>query len=566
MERSARTNWALRALLAGLALAALLWTVNHRKDSAAASESVARPTAADVDTRNGVAATTQAESREQVPAPELLPTEARSTRIEVREAGGAALVGASIFTKDLGGWIERGQTDNAGVVELGFEPDSTVEIVARAQGFVPGRDCSEPPHAAERTLVLEPGDRICGVALTSTGAPPRKPVRVLAFSRERELDGLAQNVDRLSENDPSLLLTTTDESGAFCLDGARRDELHVLACGGHGYADRRGVTTVQAGTTDVSISLTRLFGVAVQFIDGTGVDEVQSLGGRTLEGWCEAPDSSFHGATGIDVWLSGLDPKWSSVPAGMLLWVYRSDSEADTLGPIRLNHELAGFVAGVERFHAGSLAAEVPTHVVALQPVRSGRGTVEVVFSSRAATAEASRVRQLEEGELRLSDPDGNVWDFLVKAGSDGRAQVPGVPFGRYSARYVSPPFQFPGRAEPGIELHVDSDGSRFEVPLDGTGWLRLQLRRRDGTAYSGHVQLTLFHGEGQAETSGRRQSPVSLGRSVDAPHVVEGLAPGRYTALAVMPTFESDVGKRFIVLDVRDGEETVVNAVVADD
>jgi hypothetical protein len=553
-------------LVAGLALAALLWTVNRREESASAPDLVAQPAAEGVETRIGAAAASQVGSREQVPAPELLAREDRGTKIEVREAGGAALAGASIFTKDVGGWVERGHTDDAGVLELDLEPDRTVEIVARAQGFVPGRDHSEPPHAAERTLVLEPGDRICGVALTSTGAPPRKPVRVLAYSRERELDGVARYVGRLSENDPSLLVATTDESGAFCLDGARRGELHVLACGGHGYADRRGITTVQAGTSNVSISLTRLFGVAIRFIDATGVEEVRSFGWRELGGGCGAPDARVHATTGVDVWLAGLDPKWTSVPPEMLLWIYSSDTESDTLGPMRLDHELAGFSPGSESFDAGTVAAEIPTHVVALDPTHSGRGTVDIVFTSRTGDDDGARARRFPEGQLRLTDESRNVWSFTVKPGDSDRVQVQGVPFGRYRARYVSQPFQFPPRAEPAIELLVDGAGAKLEVPLDGTGWVTFRLRRLDGTAYSGHIQLTLLEGEQGQSGSNKTRARVSVARSFDAPYRVEGLAPGTYTALAVMPTFESDAGKRFIVLDVRDGEETVVNAVVADD
>jgi len=506
------------------------------------------------------------ELREQVPASEPLATAERGIRIEVRAAGGAAVAGASIFTKGLGGWVERGQTDDAGVVELEFEPGSPVEIVARAPGFVPGLDRSEPPHAAERTLVLEPGDRICGMALTSTGAPPRKPVRVFAYSRERELVGLARNVARLAENDPSLLVTTTDESGAFCLDGARKDELHEVACGGNGYADRRGTTAAQAGKLDVSISLTRLFGVAFQFIDSTGVEKVRSLGGRMIEGWCEAPGSRVHSATDVAVWLAGLDPKWTSVPPGMLLWVYSSDTESETLGPIRLDHELAGFAAGVERVNAGTVAAEIPTHVVALEPTHFGRATVEIVFTSRAGTDGAVRVRDVKEGLLRLTDQDRNAWDFLVESGNDGHAQVHGVPCGRYRARYVSQPFQFPPRTEPAIELLVEAvAGAKLEVPLDGTGWVRLSVRRKDGTAYSGQIQLSLFEGEHGQRGEREFRTRLTTGRSLGAPYLIEGLAPGRYTVFAHMPTFRSESGSHFIVLDVRDGEETVVSASVAD-
>lgn len=94
---------------------------------------------------------------------------------------------------------------------------------------------------------------------------------------------------------------------------------------------------------------------------------------------------------------------------------------------------------------------------------------------------------------------------------------------------------------------------------------MTFRLRRRDGTAYSGHIQLTLLEGVQGKSGSEKTRARVSVARSLDAPYLVEGLAPGTYTALALMPTFASDGGERFIVLDVRDGEETIVNAVVAD-
>ncbi len=485
-----------------------------------------------------------------------------STVILAVDERGAIVDGARIFTRSGGAWIERGRTDRTGALDLELTGTGAIELVGRASGFTPVRANCAPPHPERLTLVFRPADRICGVVRTSGGAPPSAPVRVMVFSRQTTLEELVGRVERLTDSDPSLLLTVTDADGAFCIDGVNAGELYALACGGAGYVRRGGVGTVRAGEENVSIEVTRLFGAAVQFVDRAGQREIRSLAHRTLEGWCEEQGSSFRGGVAaVDVYLSGLDPKWSFVPPGMLLWFFESDSEAVSIGPVRLDHELAGYAAGVERFPAGIVSSDIPIHVVALDDRFAERGTLEVVFITRAGSDESLRARATHGGRLELSSDSGAVWQFPVEPDADGKALVEDVPCGRYGARFASGLFAHPPRAEALVTLDVFASGSRFDVPLTGTGWIRFELSDRAGAPYAGHVQLMLTRGERGTQGEWKPGAKLAAGRGIRPPYIVEGLEPGRYTATLTLPSFRPTSGGGALVVDVRPDEESVIRA-----
>ncbi len=142
-----------------------------------------------------------------------------STRILAVDERGALLEGAAIFTRSGGAWIVRGSTDRNGALDLELIRTGAIELVGRASGFTPVQASCAPPHPERLTLVFTPADRICVVVRTSGGAPPSAPVRVMVFSRKTTLEELVGRVERLTDSDPSLLLTVTDADGAFCIDG-----------------------------------------------------------------------------------------------------------------------------------------------------------------------------------------------------------------------------------------------------------------------------------------------------------------------------------------------------------
>ena len=557
--RKADSRRSVYMLLGSCLVASMLyWTITSQErgpdDAATAAPTLLLPGADDVI----VAPVPSAQRTETIS--QASPSVGMS-RVLAEDTLGTRLEGVRVFTHGELGWTLRGLTDGAGVLALDIESDSTVKVAGRADGCTPARSTSTPPHSAEVRLVFEPGDRICGVVRTHTGVAPGLPVRLMAFSREQPRATLIQRSEYLTAADPTLLLAQSDADGAFCIDGVTRGEVYALACGGHGYVSQSGVTSVEAGKLDVSIEVTRLFGVGIQFIDRTGHHVVSTLGGRGLNGWCEAPQSRYHGAVGIDALLAGLDPKWMSLPPDMVLWTFVSNSETDTLGTVHLEHEIAGYAPGAERFDAGIVAKEVPVVLVPLDPVHDGRATVDVVFATTVDADGHRRVRQPHEGRLQLRGEDGVEWAFPVPATEDQRVSVHGVPLGSYRARYVSAPFQFPARDLAPLALEVSAEGARFEVPLAGTGWIRLSLKRADGSAYEGQVQLALLEGEVKIRPDGSFRGSAAAARPVNAPYLIEALAPGRYTALLDAPAFVSTTGQRLLAVEVREGEETLLAA-----
>ena len=487
-----------------------------------------------------------------------------SLQVVALDDHGAALEGATIYARHGGIWRDCGRTDRAG--ELRFESGEApeIELVGRAVGYTPSRATFALPYPERLPLVFTQGERICGVVRTSRGMPPSNPVRLVAFSSEVETPSIVRRVAFLAEGDPSLLVAVTDEDGTFCIDGVTAREVFSLACGGAGYVARGGVRAVRAGE-HVSIEVTRVFGAAAQFVDRVGGQLIRGLGQRTMETWCEEPGASYRGGSeSLDIFLAGVDPKWSVVPPDMLLWFFESDSEAQSIGPVRLDHELAGYAAGVERFPAGIVSDELPVFVVAVEDRFTDRAAIEVHFTSKAGSHDQPRIRAPHEGQLELIQQDGTVWQFLVEPDTQGRARVEDVPCGHYEARFVSQPFAFPSLQEAAVPIEVLEGGTRFDVPFDGTGWIRFELSNRTGAPYRGVVQLMLTRGEQPAGPRGRFSGRLAAGRSMRPPFLVEGLEPGRYTARLLFPAFEAGFGTGALTVDVHADEEAVVRARLA--
>lgn len=488
-----------------------------------------------------------------------------SLQVVALDDHGTALEGAAIYARCGGIWRDCGRTDRAGELRIEISEAPEVELVGRAGGYTPSRATLAIPCPERVPLVFMQGERICGVVRTSRGMPPSIPVRLVAFSSEVETQNIVRRVGSLAEGDPSLLAAVTDADGAFCIDGVTAREVFSLACGGAGYVARGGVRTVRAGQQQVSIEVTRVFGAAAQFLDRTGRQTIRGLGHRTMETWCEEPGASYRGSSGsLDVFLAGVDPKWSVVPPDMLLWFFESDSESQSVGPVRLDHELAGYAAGVERFPARIVSDELPVFVVAVEDRVTERAAIEVHFTSEAGSHDQPRIRAPHEGQLELTRQDGTVWQFLVEPDTQGRARVEDVPCGHYEARFLSPPFAFPAFQEAAVPIEVAESGTRFDVPFDGTGWVRFELSNRTGAPYRGVVQLMLTRGEERAGPGGKFSGRLAAGRGLRPPFLVEGLEPGRYTARLLFPAFEADSGTGALTVDVHADEEAVVRARLA--
>ncbi len=248
----------------------------------------------------------------------------------------------------------------------------------------------------------------------------------------------------------------------------------------------------------------------------------------------------------------------------MLLWLFECDSEATSIGPVRLDHELAGYAAGVERFPAGIVSSEIPIHVVPLDDGFAERAALEVVFTTTAGSDETLRVRVLHRGHLELTGESGAAWQFAVEPDAEGKAIVADVPCGRYGARYVSRPFAHPPPTQAPLTLDVLQTASRFEVLLNGSGWIRFELSDRAGAPYAGHVQLMLIRGERGTRGEWEPGARLAAGRGIRPPYIVEGLEPGRYTATLTLPSFRPTSGGGALVVDVRPDEESVIRAQLA--
>lgn len=486
------------------------------------------------------------------------PSPETTTILPVDEAG-QALGGVEVFMRTSSAWASKGTTEEAGSIEVNLEDTDSVDIVARSPGHVSCRYTSEPPHPSIIRLVLEPGGRICGQVLTPKGVAPQADVRVMAVPRFEALE-TADLLVMLQDGDPSLVTAAVDDDGSYCVEGLRPSQLYSLMCGGAGYVMRGGAKHRYTGDDAVAFEVSRLFGVCVQFIDSAGEHEIRSLGYRALEAWCEDPEarSRTHGS---EVWLAGLDPLLYRPPANMIFYVYESDMEVDSVGPIRLTYEIAGYAAGVERFAAGFVGKGTPTVVIPLHSVVSGRGSIEVVFPTLTPDDDAHRMRQIPVGSLDLTHESGAEWSFPVFGMVDGRTVVHDVPLGRYLVRYKSPAFLYPPRTESPAELEVVEEGCRFEVPLEGTGWIRLALRDSKGNAYRGKAQVMVYYGRLQEDDDGRFVASGAIARGTRPPYMFEGLRPGPYTLMLLDPMFRGDSGTRVIEVEVLSGQETIASA-----
>jgi hypothetical protein len=463
-----------------------------------------------------------------------------------------------------GGWRFAGESNARGVVELTDQTEVT-QVVAKAEGFATTRlgltdgSWNEPVR-----VVLAAGWSHCGRVVTASGGPPPPGLTVVATWIDGPSEGDAR--DRWMDGDPSLLRARVDESGNFCVSGLRSGGLYSLFCGGAGFVmTRPSLCRVDERSTGRTLEVGRLFGTMVLLEDERG-SPVPLLGERIWEAWCPGGSATSANLTAV---LAGLDIALLAAPDSTELLMFVSDSLEDTIGPVTLDHELAGYERGHAVLEAKAISQGIAQYRLQLQTTEPLRSVLHVRFDRRDHSPDLAGDRELARmGELELVEedrPSARPLRFSLSIDDAGRVGALGVPLGTYRARYVSSVLRIPRAGSVGQRIDVTRTGAELELSLATSGGLKLDLRDRDGSAYEGLVRVDLLVGPPQNPgPGGRVRSVVAGSGNFRPPYRIEGLSPGEYTVSLSAPRFTGERGERLAVL-VREGEEVVVSAWRAD-
>lgn len=481
--------------------------------------------------------------------------------VRVVDENGLPIASAHAYVCRDARWSSCGSTDSDGAVTIAPSSGLTsLDLAVVADGFVPQRRLVPLPLEREALFVLKPAGEIRGEVRLASGSAPRKPVEILAV--ERQLDEGPLIVDRREQHDPTIRRAVTDTSGSFTLGGLDPGACYDLHCGGGGYAGAAGVfhSCVAPGAF-IRIEAARLFAATVEFVDRERGAIDPRLGTRTLEAWSDS--ASYHGAS-PSIWLSGLDVGLRSAPRTWMTYAFARGVEGDS-DPVvfRLDHEFAGYSAGVEHLECADTDQPTPHYVVELSPVNAQWGSLEVKFEVNTPNGVGGARRPPRDCLLDLTTSDGARYSFELGDVVEGREAVVSVPCGGYEARVRSHPFSYPARRQAALPLVVRRDEvARLLVPYYATGGIRLELSDSRGAPYRGAVLTMLAVApEGSSRPQSRR---MALVRSLGPPHIIEGLEPQAYLVRLDSPEFRDPTGAVEWGVVVRAGEETVCEAVLS--
>jgi len=475
--------------------------------------------------------------------------------VAVVDDSGNLIPNVELFTRTGSeNWIEASVTAgvNPFLCTLQASAD-TIGISARAPAYVPKKVGLVPPYPDNVALSMQSAAAICGKVVTTTGQAVDKPVRIAALpwlGESRVLD-LALG---LSEGDPTVVSTSTNSDGDFCLDGLKPGRPYGLSCGGAGYIQTKTLRRVVAPAIGLTIEVACVYGGVLQFVDPSGGPVQAAWSDRQPTTWWIEQPEILRITPGLGAILAGIDPVLLDPPDGAIPLLYGAAEDSHSLGPLRVIFGIPGYAAGEESLLLNRLGEKTTWYTIVLERIAPGFGAIEVILRNRDPTTPQLLGDGIFGGTLLLEDEQGKKSWFTIPAFRGGRALVEGVPWGHFSVNYRahSGGHQYPGPSGPDTWLEVGQQPARFQVDATECGAIQLHLWKSDLSEYRGSVQVVLSKGQPLVDHTGGLELPGAQGRGLSRPFMFLGIPAGTYSIFVLDPPFKSVDGKSFQTVEVR--------------
>jgi hypothetical protein len=428
-------------------------------------------------------------------------------------------------------------------------------LVTTASGFAVS--ILDLPRASPTPVVirLQREGAISGVVVDTTGAPAGADVFVLAIPAGSPLND-GEVALRALRGDRRQRLTATDHDGRFRLDQLEPSIKYSLACGGSGRLQMRPVQGIRPNQGDVEIVAGWGYGEIICLVDDHGdplSDELIHSPSRKFEVGCL--DSSIlpvHSGSATSL-LACPEIEFANGQAGCRVYLFAAPVALANVGPNFYSGTLSGCDPVNAQFLAGPITSPLERTKIVFRCAPEEHGSIAVSFTIDGRPAPRTDGEEFPGGLLVLEPKSGPAIRCPVSEGDLGKQIVRGIPFGLYQARFVAQrsSFTFPSGEKPPLSLRVDKQVAQFDIALDATGGVDIEVRDEHGAAVSGPIAIdfggppTIYLEKTTISDvevpPGTRVVPNStMRRFAAAPYGVSGISAGKHFVMLREP-FRAD-------------------------
>jgi hypothetical protein len=474
--------------------------------------------------------------------------------VRVVDEHGSAVPGALVRVLSAGGAQQSSaETDKKGLAQIAAAAGST--LLTTSQGFAISTLEVSRISTQPVLIRLHPEGTIAGVVVDSTGVPAGSGVFVLALPKNALISG-GEAALRALRGDPTQHLASTDQKGRFLLDRLDPTIMYSLACGGSGRVQFRTLPDVKPSQGEVEIVAGWGYAEIICLVDDHGEplsDDLVHSPSRKFEAGCLEPSVLPVHSGSAAALLACPEIEFANKLPACRVYAYVGPVPLTSVGPNFYSSTLAGCDPVEISFLARPIGLALETTKVAYHCAPEEHGSIEISFSRGGGPVLAAPGEEAPSGLLVLEPRNGAAIKCPVREKLFGPQVVEGIPFGQYQARFVAQrsTFTFPPAEKPSVPLRVEKGVAHFDISLDDSGEVDIEVRDESGVIISGQIVIhmggppTIYQVHttigGVEVVPGTRAVPNATMRTFRAPpYTLSGIAPGRHF-LALREPFRAD-------------------------
>ncbi len=402
--------------------------------------------------------------------------------VEVRDAFGQPLADAELtfapFDAESAA-IEQiaermGTSAPDGKLQISLPPTVAGELRAKRAGYAPSGTSWKPGGSALVVIVLEPARELRGRVAYAGGEHVQEAVTVVAWPT-RSIPGSASWREvRAGRSSAACKMTVTDEDGRFRFADIESASRYSLIALGESAMSLAPVEVLANLRDEVLLELHAIYSVEI-VVRAAGNAAMRANPRLFGEGpsWSLAAQARARSLLALPPWAqaraeSATPAPDAPTPLGGRLY-FSTPSPQSSVGGIHYTVTVPGYQPISSELTAEPLGARADPVELEAMPLETCWGTLRVIVSRPAGAPSELLGRFRSLGTLHLRDERGASYNLQVRQTPDGFENLPGVPCGRYHARFRSNSthFEHPPREEPPMLVVVEPGPAESPVRVD---------------------------------------------------------------------------------------------------
>lgn len=460
--------------------------------------------------------------------------------VEVRDAFGQPLADAELTFAPLAAEsadIEpiaapMGTSPTDGKLRIASPPTVAGEWRAKRAGYAPSGTHWRPGGSALVVVVLEPARELRGRVAYAGGERVQEPVTVVAWPTRSTPTSATWREVRAGRSSAACKVTVTDEDGRFRFADIESASHYSLTALGESAMSLAPVEVLAELRDDVLVELHAIYSVGI-VVRAAGNAAIRSNPRLFGEGpsWALAAQARASSLLALPPWAqaraeSAMPAIDAPTPLGGRLY-FSTPTPQSSVGGIHYTVTVPGYQPISSELTAEPLGADTDLVELEATPVETCWGTLQVIVNRPAEAPSELLGRFRNLGTLHLRDERGANYNLQVRQTPDGFENLPGIPCGRYHARFRSNSthFEHPPRGEPPMLVVVEPGpaASPVHVDLERVATFVLELVDDAGAPYLDWAGVELIGVSPLVE--GLREEFSFEGPS----YVIDAVTPGDY-------------------------------------